>query len=85
MNLNSFFLVLAALLPALVLSIYIFRKDRVEKEPVSLLLRLLFMGALCCYPAAEAERLIIGVIDGIFAYIPFSEAVYHIYVVYGVS
>lgn len=79
MNLNSFFLVLAALLPALVLSIYIFRKDRVEKEPVSLLLRLLFMGALCCYPAAEAERLIIGVIDGIFAYIPFSEAVYHIY------
>lgn len=78
---NSIFLILAALLPALVLSVYIFRKDRVEKEPVSLLLKLLFMGALCCYPAAEAERIIIGVIDGIFAHIPFSEATYHIYMV----
>ena len=42
----------AALLPPLILCIYVFCKDRVEKEPIKLLLGLLAMGALSCLPAA---------------------------------
>ena len=46
----------AALLPAIILCVYIYIKDRVEKEPAGLLLKLLFLGALICFPAAYAER-----------------------------
>jgi len=57
---DTFFLVAVALLPAIVLCGYVFYKDRVEKEPIKLLLLLLFLGALSCLPAAILE----GVFDG---------------------
>ncbi len=57
MELNDFLLTCAALLPALILCIYVYRKDRVEKEPLVLLLSLLALGAISCYPAAELETL----------------------------
>ena len=66
MNTNQILLVCAALIPAIVLCVYIFIKDRVEKEPIGLLLLLLVLGVVSCFPAAEIEDLLIGLIDDIF-------------------
>ena len=63
----SISLVVAALLPAIILCVYIFKKDRVEKEPIGLLLWLLALGAISCFPAASVERSISGILHGIFA------------------
>ena len=38
------------MLPAIILCVYIFKKDRVEKEPIGLLIALLISGVLICYP-----------------------------------
>ncbi len=59
-------LVFAALLPAIILCIYVFKKDRVEKEPVGLLIRLLLFGAACCIPAALMEVTFSGVLEALF-------------------
>lgn len=66
MNLNTILLTCAALFPAIALCIYVFRKDRVEKEPLGLLLLLLAMGALSCYPAGELEEILINGIRKFF-------------------
>ena len=58
-TLNGILLVCAALIPAIVLCIYIFKKDSVEKEPIVLLLSLFALGCAICYPAAEIESTII--------------------------
>ena len=44
-----------ALLPAALLTIYIYKKDRVEREPVRLIVRLLALGAFACLPASALE------------------------------
>ena len=59
-------LVAVALLPAIALCGYVFYKDRVEKEPLSLLLLLLTAGAICCYPASFLEHWLSPLIDGVF-------------------
>ncbi len=56
-------LVASALLPALVLCIYVFKKDRVEKEPTGLLVKLLILGALSCIPVVILELLLGDVIE----------------------
>lgn len=66
MELNNILLVCAALFPAVALCIYVFKKDRVEKEPIGLLLSLLLLGGLSCFPAAEIESVVIGIIDAFF-------------------
>lgn len=43
-------LLLAALFPAVILCIYIYIKDRAEKEPIGLLIALLIAGVAICYP-----------------------------------
>lgn len=43
--LTNFFLIFAALLPAIILCVYVYKKDRVEKEPMGLLIKLLLGGA----------------------------------------
>jgi RsiW-degrading membrane proteinase PrsW (M82 family) len=50
----SLIILSAALLPVMVLLIYIYRRDP-EKEPVSELLKAFFMGVLICIPVAFAE------------------------------
>ena len=67
MSLNDILLVCAALLPAIALCIYVFKKDRVEKEPIGLLLGLLLLGGLICYPAAEMETAFIKWLDSVFS------------------
>ncbi len=66
MSAQEILLVCAALFPAIALCIYIFKKDRVEKEPMGLLLLLLGLGAISCFPAAYIEEFIIGIINDIF-------------------
>ncbi len=67
MDLNVILLICAALLPAIALCVYVFKKDRVEKEPLGLLLGLFFAGVLICFPAAELETVLFSVIDAIFS------------------
>lgn len=47
-----------ALLPAIALVVFIYRKDRTEREPVRLLVKLFGFGALSCLPASMAEQAI---------------------------
>lgn len=47
-----------ALLPAIVLVVFIYKKDRTEREPVRLLLKLFGFGVLSCLPASLAEQAI---------------------------
>ena len=67
MDFNSIALICAALLPAIALCIYVFSKDRVEKEPVGLLLLLFGLGAVSCFPAALAEGILAEIINPIFS------------------
>lgn len=45
----------AALLPALGLLVYIYRKDKIEKEPIGLVLWVVFLGAFSTIPAMFLE------------------------------
>ena len=54
-----------ALLPAIVLLAYVYSKDKVEKEPMRLILRLFGFGALAGPIAAIAETLLFGVFEAI--------------------
>lgn len=63
----SFEISLAAMLPALLLCLYIYHKDRVEKEPASLLAILFGAGAAVYIPAYFGERFISGLFDKLFA------------------
>ena len=60
---NNLVLLTVALLPAIALCIYIFKKDRVEREPLGLLAILLVCGVLICFPAVEIEKIMQGLID----------------------
>lgn len=62
---NPMFLVCVALLPAIVLCSYIFKKDRVEKEPAGLLILLFILGAVSCIPAGIIEIVAMSIADGI--------------------
>lgn len=57
-------LLLIAVAPAVILLFYMRRKDKIEKEPVKLILKLLFWGAVSALPAAAYESFMI---DGILA------------------
>ena len=64
---NEIILVAVALVPAVLLAVYTYCKDRVEKEPIGLLLLLGVAGALTCFPAAWGERLMFSLNDAIFS------------------
>jgi Predicted membrane protein len=49
-------LLFLALIPGILIIIYIFRKDKVEHEPWPLLIKLLIFGAISCIPAMFAEQ-----------------------------
>lgn len=64
---NTYILLAVALLPAIILCVFVFIKDRVEKEPVGLLLKLLVFGAIICFPAATIEVALGDVIESFFS------------------
>lgn len=51
------YLIAAAVIPALVLMIYIYRQDKLEKEPTGLLVRLAVMGILSTFLAGFTESI----------------------------
>lgn len=52
------YLLFLALIPGVIIIIFIFRKDKVEHEPWGLIFKLLLFGAISCMPAAFFELLI---------------------------
>lgn len=44
-----------AIIPGLIIIVYIYGKDKVEKEPVGLILRLVLFGVISCFPAMYME------------------------------
>ena len=74
-------LIAAAVIPALILLVRIYRLDRLEQEPVSLLLRLLVLGVLSTVLASLSEQL--G--DLILAYfLPETSLAYQLLLYFGV-
>lgn len=67
MNYVSWEISVIALLPALFLCVFVYWKDRIEKEPIGLLVLLFFVGAAVYYPTLAAERFLSGGIDFLFA------------------
>lgn len=57
--------VLAAILPAIFLMRYIYRQDRVEREPAGLLLRLILAGVVSALLASIVEGFAQGVLDAL--------------------
>lgn len=47
-----------AVIPGLIIIVYIYGKDKVEKEPLGLIGKLILYGMCCCFVAANAERLV---------------------------
>ncbi len=66
---NPYVLLCAALLPALILCVYVFKKDRVEKEPKRLLIKLFLFGAISCFPAAVIENFLIHRVEVAFLHL----------------
>ena len=58
---NTLILILA-ILPVIVLSVYIYRKDKYEKEPVSMLLLAFFLGIL----SIPLDLLVVGIINAVW-------------------
>ncbi len=44
-----------AIIPGLLLIIYVYRKDKVEKEPLGLIIKIILFGVLSCFAAAYLE------------------------------
>jgi len=66
MNFISWEISAISLLPAIALCIYIYLKDKIEKEPIGLLLLLFGLGAVSYIPTLQLEKVIMGLIDGLF-------------------
>ncbi len=61
-------LLIAAIVPPLILLVYIYRMDRVEKEPVGLIVKLVIFGILSVIPTAFVETVLNSfLIQGVFA------------------
>lgn len=60
-------LAVVALLPAVALGIYVFKKDRHEKEPFWLLALLFVSGVIIAWPVVEVETFLDNTIFGIFS------------------
>jgi protease PrsW len=63
------YLLLLALAPAVILMMYVYFRDRYEKEPVKLILKGILLGAIIIFPVGLIENYIIGLGSG-FAKIP---------------
>ncbi len=54
-----------ALLPSIVLGVFIYKKDRTEKEPKGLLALLFICGIAICYPAGFIEDILFAIIEAL--------------------
>ena len=58
-----FVYIVLAVLPAVLLLVYTYRQDRIEKEPLPLLLKLLMMGVIAGFISSFLERIGTAVLD----------------------
>lgn len=65
-NSMDFMLVTAAVVPAVILLYRIYRVDKLDKEPIGLILKLIFQGIIATALASFTERLGIGILDVLF-------------------
>ena len=49
-----------AVIPGLIIIIYIYGKDKVEKEPIGLIMKLILFGMCCCFFAGAAESVMMS-------------------------
>ncbi len=75
-----YYLILLALMPAFVLCIYAYSKDRVEKEPLGLLIVLFVLGAASCMPAAVFEGMFGDALEILFS--PVKETSFYNFIYY---
>ena len=62
-------LIAAAVIPAIILLVYVYRQDKLEKESWSLIGRLVLFGALSTLGAQITESVGIGLISLLFKYV----------------
>ena len=58
-------LLVAALLPAIALMVYVYRKDKAEPEPAGLVLRVFLLGAVSGIVASIIENVLFGVFEAV--------------------
>lgn len=51
-----------AVIPGLIIIVYIYGKDKVEKEPLGLIAKLILFGMCCCFFAGTAESVMMSVV-----------------------
>ena len=51
-----------AIIPGLLIIIYVYGKDKVEKEPLSLIVKLIFFGILSCLAAGIVESVVVSIL-----------------------
>jgi len=56
-----------AIIPGIILIIQVYKQDRIEKEPLGLIIKLLFFGALTIIPAVIFETIGEGIISSVFS------------------
>ncbi len=62
-----FILVAAAVIPAIALLIYVYKEDRLEKEPPQMIIKLVFMGIISTLLAAFTERIGMSILGSMFS------------------
>ena len=80
MNVPNILLTAAAVIPAIALLIFVYVKDRAEKEPIGLLLALLAAGMFSVIPAIIGET-VLEFLPGLFAFSPLVSAAVEAFVV----
>ncbi len=58
-------LIAAAVIPAVVILVYVYKQDRTEREPLGLILSLILMGVFSTFLAQLTERFGVGILDTI--------------------
>ena len=77
----NYYLIVAAVVPALVLMLRVYRSDRIEKESSRMLVRLAVAGVLSSLIALGEERVLGAVLD---AFVPQSDPLYDVILYFGI-
>ena len=86
MRQNDIILLALAVLPVIVLAIFIYRKDKFDKEPLGMLVKAFFFGCLSVIPAIFLESILTSVYTIFLDWLPpFVSGIYNGYVVAGCS
>ena len=59
---------LAALIPPLIMMVLVYRQDKIEKEPIWLVIKLIIFGCISCIPTLYLERLGTVIFSFFFSY-----------------